>query len=142
MRRWRLIAATAAFVGLVGSALVTGVALMVTHSATVQVVRLPDPGETARRERRPQFGSDESRPIQHTHTGKTRDELIAELGEPTREGPWPIGRPGDEIFERYKGLRTLEWQWESGRFLASVYPQGGRIVCFNSVWVPKDVYID
>src|SRR5262245_4659846 len=95
MRRWRLIAA-AAFVVLVVSALITGVILMVTHSATVQIVRPPDPGEIARRENRPQFGPNESRVIERTHVGKTRDQLVAELGEPTREGPWHIGLPSME----------------------------------------------
>jgi hypothetical protein len=142
MRRWRLVAATAVFVALVVSALITGVILMVTRSAPVRIVLPPDPGENARRENRPQFGPDESRGIQHTHTGKTREELVAELGPPTREGPWPIGSPPLEVWEKYKGLRTLEWHWESGKFLASVYPENGRWVCFNSVWVPKGAIID
>ena len=142
MRRWRLIAATAGFVGLVVSILIAGVIWMVAHSTPVPVVRPPDPGENARREGRPQFGPDESRPIQHTHIGKTREELITELGEATREGPWPIGKPSMEVWEKYKGLRTLEWHWESGKFLASVYPEAGRWVCFNSVWVPTGVIID
>jgi len=142
MSRWRAIAVTIAFAGLVSSALVTGAILMVNKSTPVPSVQLPDPGENARREGRPQFGPDESRGIQHTHTGKTREELIAELGEPKREGPWQIGFPKPEVFEMYKGLRTLEWQWESGKFLASVYPVNGRWVCFNSVWVPKGADID
>jgi hypothetical protein len=135
MRRRRVIG-----VVLVSLAIVGGAVLFWPREPIA--IPTPDPGANARRENRPQFGPDESRGIQHTHVGKTREDLVAELGDPTREGPWPIGFPSDEKFERYKGLRTLEWHWESGKFLASVYPEGGRWVCFNSVWVPKGATID
>lgn len=142
MRRWREIVGAALFAVVATLALVAVVALAITRSAPIPPAKRPDSGENARREHRPQFGPDESQPIQHTRTGKMREELIAELGEPTREGPWQIGFPKSEVFEMYKGLRTLEWHWESGKFLASVYPENGRCVCFNSVWVPKSVIID
>jgi hypothetical protein len=93
-------------------------------------------------ERRPRLGTDESRPIQGSHVGKTREELIAEFGEPALEGPWQIGSPRQEVFEKYKGLRTLEWRWPSGKFLASVYPVDGQWMCFNSCWVPYGWVID
>jgi len=96
----------------------------------------------AQREGQPQFASDESEPLGQTHVGKSREELISELGEPTDEGPWPIGMPRDEVFEKFKGLRTLEWHWKSGKFLASVYPVDGRWVCFNSYWVPNGWVLD
>ena len=92
-------------------------------------------------ENRPTFGADESRPIQRTHVNRTREELIAELGEPTKEGPWGIGRqPFDD--EKHKGYKTLEWHWESGRFLASIYPVVGNWFCFYSCWVPKGIEVD
>ena len=142
MRRWRLIAATAAFVALVVSALVGVAFLMVALSKPVPVVQPPDPCENARREGRPQFGPDESKPITNTHIGKTREELIGELGQPTREGPWPIGSPPLEWWEKHKGLSTLEWHWESGQFWASVYPENGRWACIQSIWVPTGVIVD
>jgi hypothetical protein len=119
-----------------------GVATFLIWPSEQTVVPIPDPSENSRRENRPQFGPDESRLIQYTHVDKTPEELIAELGEPTKEGPWTIGFPRPEKFEKYKGLRTMEWHWESGKFLASVYPVDGRYVCFTSVWVPKGVTID
>src|SRR5262249_4853905 len=130
------------FAGLVAAVLVVaafvGVALFFRSPIAIVV----DPAANAKGETRPQFGPDESRPIGQTHVGKPLEELIAELGEPTREGPWPIGMPRQEVFDKYKGLRTMEWHWESGHFLASVYPVDGQWICFNSYWVPKGVVLD
>jgi len=130
-RRW--------IIGLVVLVLVAGATALL---ASRPIANLVDPAANARRDNRPRFGPDESRPTGQTHVGKTREELISELGEPTREGPWQIGMPSQEVFDKYKGLRTLEWEWESGKFLASVHPVDGLWVCFNSYWVPKGWVLD
>jgi hypothetical protein len=114
--------------GLVGLAIVAG--LLTAVIAFVYPTK-------AQRENRPQFGPDESQPIADTFVGKTREELIASLGEPTQEGPWFIGLPTQEFADRYKGTKTLEWHWESGRFLASVHPVNGQSICYASYWMPK-----
>jgi len=127
MRRQRVIGG---LVGLVLAAgFVTAVALFIFPT-------------NARREHRPQFGPDESQPIGQTHVGRTREQLLIELGEPTLAGPWQIGLPSQDECEKHKGLETLEWHWPSGTFLASVYPIDGRWVCFNSYWVPKGCILD
>src|SRR5262245_51341589 len=127
MRRQRIIGAVVGL--LLAGGFVTAIALLI----------LPT---NARLERRPQFGPDESRPIAQTHVGRTREQLLTELGEPTRVGPWQIGMPRQEVFDKYKGLETLEWHWPSGTFLASVYPVGGRWICFDSHWVPKGCILE
>jgi len=136
MRRRRWIA------GLLAAALVVSTSVGVALYFRSYFATVVDPAANAKRENRPQFGRDESRPIGQTHIGKSRTELIAELGEPTREGPWPIGNPPRQELEVYEGFQTLEWHWESGVFLASVYPVDGRWVCFNSYWVPKGWVLD
>jgi hypothetical protein len=136
MRRTRVIA------GLAVLALVAGAVVGAAFLIPGRVRNVIDPGANARREHRPQGGPDESKPIGHTHVGQTREQLVAELGEPTREGPWPIGMPRDEVFQMYPGLRTLEWHWPSGQFLASVYPVDGRWECFDSYWVPNGWVLD
>jgi hypothetical protein len=115
--------------------------------AFVFLVSCPNPSNSqsapiGRRENGPQFGHDESRPIGQTHVGKSRDELISELGQPTREGPWPIGNPPLSITDKFKCMRTLEWDWDSGKFLASVHLVDGQWVCFDSYWVPNGWVID
>lgn len=135
------LAASILFAATVASMLVVAVFVGIGHLSRNSPAAVDPPADT-RRENRPRFGPDESRPIGQTHVGKTREELVAELGAPTREGPWPIGSPPIEVFERYPGLQTLEWQWESGRFLASMYPVDGDWVCFNSYWVPEGWVID
>jgi len=120
MRRPRLIG------GLVGLALAAGAL------TAVVVFIIP----THWWEGRPRFGPDE------IYVGKTREELIALLGQPTREGPWYIGQPPLKYREKYKGTQTLEWHWESGQFLASVHPADGKWVCYYSAWVPKGIVID
>jgi hypothetical protein len=96
----------------------------------------------AQREHRPRFGPDESETIWGTHVGKSREELIAQLGEPTEVGPWLIGMPRQLVFDKHPGLQTLEWHWPSGQFLASVNQVDGRWICFASCWVPKGWGID
>ena len=102
----------------------------------------PDPGKKAHLEQQPRFGRDESVPIDSTHVGKTREELIAELGEPARQGPWHIGLPDAEYRAKYPLVQTMEWEWRSGSFFASVHPVEGVWVCFCSYWVPKGWVID
>jgi hypothetical protein len=128
--------------GLVAAALVVAAFLGVAVFFRSPLATVFDPAANAKRENRPQFGPDESRPIGQTHIGKSRTELIAELGEPTREGPWPIGNPPQAELENYNGFRTLEWHWASGHFFASIYPVDGQWICFNSYWVPNGVVID
>ena len=133
-RRW----AVAVLVALAA----TGAAALLLRPREQTAVPPHDPGANARRENRPQFGPDESRPIPDSHVEKTREELIAELGPPTREGPWYIGLPPMDYAEKYPGTQTLEWHWESGQFLASVHPVDGRWVCYRSFWVPTGWVID
>jgi hypothetical protein len=95
-----------------------------------------DTRTTAEKEGRPQFGPDESRPIGNTHVDKTREDLVTLLGQPTREGPWFIEGVPAGVVEKYPQTQTLEWHWESGRFLASVHPVNGKWVCYVSYWVP------
>jgi hypothetical protein len=137
MKRGRWFFGSAMLVGLAIGGLVAAALLIPSP-----VRNALDPGANVRWEHRPRFGPNESDVITDTHVGKMREELLAELGEPTREGPWPIGMPTDEKFNLHKGLRTMEWHWPSGHFLASVYPLDGRWVCFDSCWVPKGVVID
>ncbi len=127
MRRQRVVG------GLVGLALAAGVL------AAVVVFIIPT---NAQREGRPQFGPDESRPIDDIYLGKTQEELIALLGPPTREGPWYIGLPPVEYRENHKGAQTLEWHWGSGQFLASVHPTDGKWVCYSCCWLPKGCIVD
>ncbi len=118
------------------------VGLALSAGALVAVVAFITP-TNAQREGRPQFGPDESQAIKDIHVGKTREELIALLGPPTREGPWYIGLPPVEYKEKYKGAQTLEWHWGShGQFLASVHSADGKWVCYTSCWVPKGCVVD
>ncbi|MCE9533057.1 MAG: hypothetical protein K8T89_18315 [Planctomycetes bacterium] len=113
--------------------------LIACFAAVIGIAIYPSKAD---REHRPQFGTDESQCVWNTYVGKTSEELIAELGEPTRQSPWKIGFPRSEVFEKYKGLRTLEWHWPSGQFLALVYPIDGKWVCYQSCWVPKHIILD
>jgi len=112
--------------------------LIVALVVAVVVIRGPDlkSVDTSPPEQRPRFGPDESWPIGQTHLGWTRKSLVELLGEPVREGPWPIADPGAEWFEKYKEYQTLEWEWKSGKFMATLSPVDGTWICVLSYWVP------
>jgi hypothetical protein len=88
------------------------------------------------------FGPDESRPLSDTHIGLTREQIIAELGEPKVERKGHYGAPPDDYIEQHAGARTLYWEWWSVHFYASIEEIAGRWVCFSSDWVPRGCVID
>jgi hypothetical protein len=93
-------------------------------------------------ESRTRFAQDESRPIGDTHVGKTRDEIVAEFGEPKSEWKGLYGLPPATYAAQHAGGKTLYFEWPSGRFYASIEEVEGRWVCFDSHWVPKGWVID
>ena len=117
-----------------GSVLLWYVLLARTTAAKGDPVAVITPSE-----RRPRFGPDESKPIQDSHVGTTRDELVALLGEPSGEGTGFIGRRSLEDTD--KCSQNLEWSWPSGRFLAFLHTVDGQWVCYLSLWVPKGCII-
>lgn len=94
------------------------------------------------RESRPRFGWDESIPIPGTHVRKTREQIVAELGEPKSEWQGLYGLPPASFATQHAGAKTLYYEWRSGRFYASIEEVAGQWVCFDSTWVPEGCIID
>jgi hypothetical protein len=70
------------------------------------------------------------------YVGQSRGQVIAELGEPTREEPWYTGM--GHARPPYRKTRTLIYEKpDGGREYVALEEVDGTWTCYRSAYVPK-----